>query len=625
MEFINGNKMRLTNLRHSFKQNNVCKKIRIASSILILSSASMLFTSCIDKSYDATDVDLTIGLGSEGLKIKLGKTEKIYLNDIIETDDNVKTDNNHCFYLTENGTADISYQVEKLSSTIDKIARVKCKYRVLSWNSNLWEQLGFQQGTEITVPAGYTLHGTAEGENQSDYSTDNIEPGIKRITRVYPHNFGAELIVSMLNSENVHVDIEKIQDFTITIPKYAHIKEVPKGWKVDGNKLTYPGYLNFDTDEKCICKIDIDYIDLKEEGIPVDGKVTLSQEMTRVGMKGTVYFKAKDSFVMKDGDYADILLDLCFNNDGEISVDSIRGIFDPEILPEIEPISIYDKMPDFLRNEDTRLELENTTIKFQAGLQSIPLDLQVGATLTSVKNGQKAWSQEVTLPQVLMKSGRQSTAYYHQSANKPYDPEGEIPADAIVQRVPDLGKLIERIPDQILVDMKGHKVSLAQSEGNIIMGKTYRSQVKYNVFIPLVAEEGFCIAYRDTTNSINSDLEDIQASGIRLKTTIENTIPLNLTLNVKALDVYGREMPGIHFTQAKAQAGKGETATPVKSDIIMEASLDNPEDLQRVDRFVFDIKAEQDSKQTISLTSQQHLRLTEIRLQLTGKIIMDMN
>ena len=57
----------------------------------------------------------------------------------------------------------------------------------------------------------------------------------------------------------------------------------------------------------------------------------------------------------------------------------------------------------------------------------------------------------------------------------------------------------------------------------------------------------------------------------------------------------------------------------------MEASLDNPEDLQRVDRFVFDIKAEQDSKQTISLTSQQYLRLTEIRLQLTGKIIMDMN
>ena len=140
-----------------------------------------------------------------------------------------------------------------------------------------------------------------------------------------------------------------------------------------------------------------------------------------------------------------------------------------------------------------------------------------------------------------------------------------------------------------------------------------------------MAEEGFCIAYRDTTNSINSDLEDIQASGIRLKTTIENTIPLSLTLNVKALDVYGREMPGIHFTQANAQAGKGETATPVKSDIIMEASLDNPEDLQRVDRFIFDIKAEQDSKQTISLTSQQYLRLTEIRLQLTGKIIMDMN
>ncbi|MGN0233399.1 MAG: hypothetical protein ACI4B5_03130 [Bacteroidaceae bacterium] len=594
--------------------------------ITLLATVSMALTSCIDNSYDATDVDLTIGLGTDGLKLKLGNTEKIYLKDIIETDSNVKTDDTNCFYLTEKGSADISYQVDEITSDIDKIARVKCKHRVLSWNEDLWKQMGKQDVTEITIPADYSLHGTAEGENKSDYTAEDIGEEVKRITRVYPRDFGADLVVSMICSESVQMGIEKLQDFSVTLPQYVHLREIPQGWTLSGSTLTYKGEIVFDTDTKTICSIYIDYIDLKEEGIPTNGKVTLSQEMTRVAMNGTAYFKARNEFVMRNGDYADIMLDICFHNDGEIIVDSIQGFFDPNITPDIEPVSIYDKMPEYLRNEDTKILVSNTTLKFEVDMNTIPADIFMGATLTSVKNGQGAWSQEVVLPQVTMRGGHGNTAYFHQTGIEPYDPEGQIPADAIVQQVPDLCKLMERIPDVIEVDMTNKKVTLAQKEVTLGMGKTYRSQVNYKVFAPLVAEEGFCIAYRDSSNSISSDLEDIQAKGLRLSTTIENTVPLSLTMSIKATDSLGREIPGIHFTQAKAQAGQGEASEPTRSDVIMEASLENPKDIQLIDRIVFEVKAEQnEKKQAKPLTSEQYIRLTEIRLRLTGGITVDMN
>ena len=67
---------------------------------LLLASGLLMLGSCIDSSYDLGDVDATIGLGVNGLKVKLGNTEKIYLKDIIDTDGNTKLDGNNQFYIT---------------------------------------------------------------------------------------------------------------------------------------------------------------------------------------------------------------------------------------------------------------------------------------------------------------------------------------------------------------------------------------------------------------------------------------------------------------------------------------------------------------------------------------------
>lgn len=225
-----------------------------------------------------------------------------------------------------------------------------------------------------------------------------------------------------------------------------------------------------------------------------------------------------------------------------------------------------------------------------------------------------------------MNGGRANTAYYHKQGSKPYDPESEVTAGAIVSRVEDLGNLIERLPDQIKVDMKNGKVSLAQQEATMVLGKTYRARADYSVFVPLEMEEGFTIIYRDSTNSMEDDLKDYTAEGIQLKTMAENTIPLDLTLSVKALDQNGKPMPGVTFTSAKAKAGQGEGKAPVKSEMTVVATLQNPKDLQEIDHFLFEVKAESaQGSASQPLASQQYIRLTDIKLMLKGKVTVDLN
>lgn len=593
---------------------------------IMYASALCLLAGCIDTSYDPTDPDLTMGLGANGLKVKLGNTEKIYLKDIIDTDGNTKIDASNRFYLTEHGSTELNYTVQDLTSSVDRLARITCTQHVVGWDTEFWNQMGVPAADEITIPAGTSLHGTAYGENQADFTAHDIGSEVKRITRVYPKDFGASLTVSVKSSNAVDFTLDRLQDFSVTLPKYVHLREVPRGWTLNGRILTYNGNMQVGADKKEVCAINIDYIDLEEEGIPTNGEVHLNKEITRVAMQGTAYFSAKSSFVMREGDYADIMLDIQFRNDGYITIDSIRGIFDPEITPDVEPINISDNLPEFLKDETTKIKVSNPTLRFSIDTRSLPVGANLSASLTSVKNGKSGWSERVDLPQVTIQHGRNNMVYYHQSGNKPYDPDSEVAATAIVQRVSNLGNLIERLPDRIEVNMKDGRVSLLQQEATMSMGRTYRATADYSVYVPLEVEQGFRIVYRDSTESVSDDLEDYSAHGLRINCTAENTIPLALTLQVVACDSYGKPVPGVTFSTVNAKAGQGEGKSPVKSDLQVDGDLQNPYDLRLIDHFLFVVTAQSNENvQAQPLTAQQYVRLADIKLRLKGAVTVNLN
>ena len=86
------------------------------------------------------------------------------------------------------------------------------------------------------------------------------------------------------------------------------------------------------------------------------------------------------------------------------------------------------------------------------------------------------------------------------------------------------------------------------------------------------------------------------------------------------------ETTTLEQASAKAKAGQGEGKAPVKSEMTVVATLQNPKDLQEIDHFLFEVKAESaQGSASQPLASQQYIRLTDIKLMLKGKVTVDLN
>lgn len=68
---------------------------------MLLPPADCLFCGCIDSTIDYSDLDKQIGINVDGLKVRLGKTEKMKLTDLLKPEGNVKQDAKGICYLVE--------------------------------------------------------------------------------------------------------------------------------------------------------------------------------------------------------------------------------------------------------------------------------------------------------------------------------------------------------------------------------------------------------------------------------------------------------------------------------------------------------------------------------------------
>ena len=63
--------------------------------------AACLFCGCIDSTVDYSDLDKQIGINVDGLKVRLGNTEKMKLADLLKPEGHVKQDDKGICYLVE--------------------------------------------------------------------------------------------------------------------------------------------------------------------------------------------------------------------------------------------------------------------------------------------------------------------------------------------------------------------------------------------------------------------------------------------------------------------------------------------------------------------------------------------
>lgn len=607
-----------------FITNQYCSFMKSSMRLgVFLLGAMSLYSSCIDKDYDLNDVDLTMGLGSEGLGVKIGETEKIFLENILEVDHNVKLDQNNLYYLVEDGTFSYDFHVDKLKSKLN-MAVIKPLKRVLSFEQVLEQHPGFPGTIEsIDIAAGSVVAGHAKGSDRMNVKVDGISSDIKRVQRIYCENTTMSIAVEMVNSPGMHFDISSFENFRITVPEYIHISRINTlGWTQNGHVLEYKGKLPYR--QKELCSVVVDYVDLHECGVPVDGNIILDEKVAHVEFECDVEFKTTDGFVMHKGDYAD--MNVCILNNGGnagLTINALTGRFDPDIQIAPQRIDIASSLPDFLKDEKDRIKVTNPTIRIQSDLTQIPVGLHMAAQLNSVKEGADGFTVPVALPQMALDGGQNNTIYYYQG-DAPYDPEG-VTSQTGMQKVNNLSSLLYHLPDYILVDFGQGKLSLQDKDYTLQLGRTYSSRMDYKIFVPFEFDNGFCIVYNDSTDSFGDDLADYTAEGLTLTAEAYNTIPLDLVVHVYAVDVNNRCLEEIRFNEAEI-APSADGANAERTEVTVSARLDDPTLLQKIDRLMFRIEAEsKNMKVPHKLLSTQYLQFKEIRLNLDGQVTGNFN
>lgn len=613
-----------TRIIMNVSKNKLYRAKHLMATGALLLATGLVATSCIDSSFDLNeDIDMTMGFGADGLSVKLGSTGKVYLDDILDIDKSVKLDASNVYYLVEDGSTNVDFTVNTVTTTI-KNATLHADQELV----NFGDVLSLSGLPSMTISGDWSLSADLAGKTDDfTFRLSNIPSEVKNLSAIYPiAGTRVSLSLKLEATPNVKAKITQIKDLKITMPEYLRIKSVSQG-SFEGNVITISNVENPGAGE--VCRVEMECIDLGADGnITSNDELVLPVEKSRIKMSGHFTVGAKQAFTVTASDNIRLSMDILLGSgvsgqDATLTVDKVVGKFNPNINPSIESIDIQSQLPDFLQDDEVRIAVANPTLRFDVDMTQIPLSLNFSGKLIAHKGG-VANDKTVVLPETgkaeFLKK-KQNYVYFSQEST-PYDPTGLIPF-AAKHKVSNLGTLIEQLPDYIKVDVSNGQIKVKDEPATIQLGKNYNASLGYKIFVPFQFNSGLKIVYRDSTNSLNEDLQDYQAEGLAIKATAYSTVPLDLSATVYPVDVNGNEIPGIQVDNVMIKASTDGT-TEQATELEVSVKLTNPKDLQKVDRFRFRVSADA-NQSNLSLNSQQYLRFDNVRLQLKGKVIADFN
>ena len=612
----------------------------------LCAGSAFLTTACVDNSYDLSeDLDLTMGLGSNGLSVPMGNVEKIYLNDILSVDESVKLDAANQYYLVEDGTTNFDFTIDNVTTKVDNpTLRTDPGKPALPFNT-VCEILHAAGVSSIPVPADKIFSGEAEGTESMDFSVSDISSDIKAIHSVSFTPLKVSLSLEWFKSNAaLKFDLKELKEVEITLPSILHVVEgsVSEGWTLtEGNKLVAHSVAFNGANMKEIVSFMIDQAQLKDRSEIKNGELTIYPENLHITMKGGADFVSTGSFTMTSNDYMDVRLHIKVgtpgaNNKTNVYVTRAKGVFDPLINPDVESIDIASELPDFLQDPEVRVNVSNPTLKFNVYPKNnvqIPADVDFYATLHSIKDGQDQVSPVEFPKYTRLYKNTSNVIYFHQDA-APYDPTGletDAPGKKVqTKKVDNISSLINVLPDRIEVDLGANgadKHIRVVGENEVALGQKYSQVVDYTIYVPFEFKNGVTIVYTDETDGMNEDLKDYAADGIQISAEAENTIPLDLKATISAYDMNDKLIPGIQFEEVDVKAGGGTDATAVTTALTIKATLTDPNLLKKLDKLEFKINAasEATSNATHKLVSTQYVQLKNVKLKLVGQIVADFN
>lgn len=615
---------------------------QVARGLMCL-AAGLTLSACTDDSYDLSkDIDMTMAIGSEGLQMKLGTTEKIMLGDLLEVDDEEMfgEDQTGLFYLTMKKNADFDFNVDPVTTKINE-AHLTPEVEVINV-----DRLGVGS---LPVPKGETHTFTdLHAYDKFDLNISEIEEAVQSIKVITPsgrtNRFSLNLEVVNHGSD---FRFKKVENLKIVFPEFVKCYSTSDSYTLsegaDGKTtVTFRNGIAASGTRISLGTIGLDRIvlgdekDAEDKGLAikvVNGERVLDYDGD-IDMNGDFALESGSAFTMRSGHYTDIRLVVRLEGrpveNGKIPVelDKVQGVFQPDVdVPRIDPIVLGDELPDFLRNEDVRINVANPTLKFNVDMREIPMSLQFtgeleGEYAPGVEPQRPVQIKDGNRPIVLNKEKEQYIYFFDNGT--PYDPDRTVTKEDGQYPIEGLAELVSVLPERINVRM--NNVSVKPNELNTIrLDERYSALVDYDVLLPFEVNKGMRIVYNDSITGMHEDLQDYEADGLVITADMASTIPLELVATIEPIGLDGKVIPSIKVESARV--APGNTGQEKVSSIAIRMTLTDRADLKKLDLLRFKVSAEaiNEDSHANRFVSSQYLQVRNLRLKLAGSIVGDFN
>lgn len=567
--------------------------------------------SCVDNKYDLDkDIDMTINVGGEYLTIPAGSTDTTFLSKIIEVEEGD--------ILQPDATTRVYHLTKKDDINVEPTT---VKEVTVGATTTDLESIEIVNNTGVSfsepeVSADITTSGDFEA------TANDIDEALKELGSL---------------RAKTPVDLNLTIDFNISGGNLT-FNQV----KANKLKLVFPDYIVFKEDEgiqdnELILDEEVLSVNgssytrtLKVEGykfsdaagsgmkpnaegsLTIEGNISMEGDVVTSGISGTGALALVPKAVLE-----------------EMTVNSVTGVIQPNIEAETTKIELND-LPDFLKDEDTRLDITNPVILLKAD-NPLETDVEIDAVLTPKKNNVNIEGHEVKigtgygLNKVALIPGTNIIALSR---------TGDCSIEGVTEniKVEDINNLLETIPDDIDVNLQ--PIVRNENYYNAELGKEYDLPASYEVDVPLSFEQGLNIVYNDSVQDLNKDLNDLDKVSLKnakIMLSVDNAIPLKLQLkaeNVQIKDVYGNELTAVKKTmeedkQYVTESTDGEK--PATSELVLSLTSDDTAFLSKIDRICFKITAVPGSATGVPLKDTQWLKVTSVKLSVPGGVNVDLN
>lgn len=584
----------------------MCKVKKIYPLWGFLLSFPLWMVSCVDNKYDLDkDIDMTINVGGEHLTIPAGSSDTAYLSKIIEVEegDILQPDaTTRVYHLTKKDDIDVEPTTVK-EVTISETTTYLSPTEIVNATSS-----------SVEVPATVTTFGDFEAKS------NNIDEALKELGALYA-KAPVDLILTIDFQKEQSLNFTRVQanKLKIVFPDYIVFK-AEEG--IQGHELILDGQVLSENGSSYSRTLKVEGYKFSENAgagkkpnggtLTIEGVISMEGEVVTSGVSGTGILSLVPKTVLR-----------------EMTANSVTGVIQPEIKAETTNIELND-LPDFLKDEETRMDITNPVILLRAENQ-LETPVEVDAVLTPMKGNAQIDGKEVKVGSgygktpVVLASGKNVIALSR---------TGECTIEGVTSnvKVEDINNLLETIPDDIEVDLQ--PVVRNEDYYTAELGRAYEMPSSYEVDVPLSFEQNLNIVYNDSVQDLNKDLNDLDKVILKkanVLLTVDNAIPLKLQLkpeNVLIKDVYGNELTAVKKTieedkQYVTESTDGEK--PVTSELVLNLTSEDTAFLSKIDRICFKLTAVPGSATGVPLKDTQWLKVTSIKLSVPGGVNIDLN